>query len=188
LRRRLDKFDLGVADGARLSLSDRLPAFYREHPDVLEPLVEAAEDLLERFRDVCRLEDERVLVTRKFPSPPRSRWREEGGSQESVVRALEERCRAAPRVWSGWEALPHATGGIELVRSRVACAVLAWAREELPRVPAAQDFEAVAVPVGLRLAAVALERLPGGGNPRAGERLTGEILWRQGAGKVAGGR
>ena len=91
-------------------------------------------------------------------------------------------------MWAGWEALPHAAGGIELVRSRVPSAVLAWAREELPRVPATQDFDAADLPVWLRVAAIALERLPAGGVPRGGERLAGDILWRQGAGKVAGGR
>ncbi|HVR74302.1 MAG TPA: hypothetical protein VMT52_08220 [Planctomycetota bacterium] len=170
-------------------LAERLPAFYRENPGLLAPALAAAEALLESLRQSVSGEEERWAQTAILDSSiglarPGDGSRGQraagvaGGTHEDVERWLARRHRAAPVVWSGLEAVPHASGGIEMRKSLTRSAVIAWGEDEPPELEGSGgvvDLPRDLLPVGVRVHAVILSHLPEG-RPRPGARHAGRIV------------
>jgi hypothetical protein len=185
--------DSGAPASARPRLLERLPAFYREHPGVLEPLLEVAEDLLGTARRAF-VEAEGRLAAPVLAAPvagKRGGWSSlfaepaaggggAPGTLSGILSLLAEKVAAAPRVWPGREAV-EIDAVVELQRSEGPAVVLAWSREETPGAPRGIDLPEGVLPVGVTLALVRLEKLPWEGVPPHGARAPGEIIWRQGS-------
>ncbi|MBI4600720.1 MAG: hypothetical protein HY721_02055 [Planctomycetes bacterium] len=156
------------------SVIEGLPAFYRETPELVGPLVGVADDLLVTFRRGLSRGIERAAGA-IAPSPAE---RESAGTCEAVAEWLEERCGERPRVWCGFRAVPRGPGSLELRRSRGPSAVLAWEKERLQAARGISVPEAL-LPLAARVQAVLLARMPQGRSPRAGERVAGVVVWER---------
>ena len=165
-------------------IMERLPAYYRESPGLLEPLVDVAEELLSIAR--ARLRREEVRITRRRPPAQAGRWASNdgaimNGTVEQVLSWLEARYGVAPHVWTGLRLSPVSSKGAEpalqLRRSVGPLAVLAWNKERLPAPPPGFDIPEEFLPVEVSVQAVLAKRASWKALPVAGERIAGEIFW-----------
>jgi hypothetical protein len=164
----------------------RFPAFYRENPAILEPLVDAAEEMILDLRALLSRTEERIdkgvpaLWDRLLDRPEaiaggrRSRME---GTAAAVAAWLEGRFGALPAIWSAMEARPHPAGGISFRSTWFPSAVVAWEKTAFPEAPGDISIPEDLLPAGVPVRAVVLARLPGARRPRTGERLPGEIVW-----------
>lgn len=152
---------------------DKLPAYYREHPELSAPFVAAAEDLLASTAQVLYRREERVS-SRLTSEPQKPDW----ATTEAIAQRLQERLSAAPLVWNGLEGEAHPSGGVVFRRAERPSAVLAWDRTVLSALPPGFRISRRALPAGVRVQGVILARMPSTGRPRIGERYSGEIAFR----------
>lgn len=174
-----------------MSIFHRLPAYYRESPGLIEPLVDVAEELVSLAQERFRREEDRM--TRKRPQAPGARWPSRdraarmgpmrNGTVEHVLSWLEERYGASPQVWTGLSVTSSNWGdaddSFQLRRSLGPSAVLAWDKVRLPAPPPGFDIPEDLLPVGVNVEAVLATRGSWKRQPLAGERIQGEIFWRR---------
>ena len=165
-------------------LFERLPEFYRESPELLSPLVGAAEDLLGHIQGEFERAEREVASARLVGPLPRG---EAGFSSTTggLIQLLEEEVGSAPRVWNGLQAVQHPAGGLLFRRAACRSAVAAWEKERLSALPGGFLLRGDLLPPGVQIFFVALGRLPERWAPRVGERFAGEVL-RIGRGNAAG--
>ncbi len=165
-------------------LLERLPEFYRESPELLGPLVGAAEDLLGHIQGEFERAEREVASARVVGPLPRS---EAGFASTTggLIQVLEEEVGSAPRVWNGLQAVQHPAGGLVFRPAACRSAVVAWEKERLSGLPSSFLLRGDLLPTGVQVFFVALGRFPGGRAPRVGERFAGEVLRIRG-GNVAG--
>jgi hypothetical protein len=181
--------------GVPRPLMDRLPAFYRETPELLSPLVEVAEDLLAHLRE--SFAEARETVGRRSWGLGSRNSLEAAATREGVEIALADACGVRPRVWNGWTLEEHSAGGVVFRRaSRSPAAVIAWEKSALDDrgldpAERARRFVSILLhtqlPVSVEIAAVLLSRIPRDGRPRPGERIRGEVICRWPPQAVEGG-
>jgi hypothetical protein len=171
-----------------LPLIAGFPAFYRENPGILEPLVEAAEEMLSEIRTALSMAEERLergiphvwdrILDRPEPLAGATS-RRMAGTAAGVSRWLEARHGAAPAVWAGVAALPHPAGGVIIRAARSLSAVVAWEKTAFPEAPGEISIPEDLLPAGVPVQAVVLARMPAARRPRSGERLHGEVVWER---------
>jgi hypothetical protein len=175
---RLDGNEVGEgAEEAPRSVAEKLPAFYRENPALVAPFADTAEDLISSLRLVFAAEEERI--SREARLVERSLSPVDAGTPAGFIRFLEERMGVAPLVWSGFEADAHPAGGLVLRRATGPSAILAWEKSQVSSAPAELALLEGLLPLGVRAAAVILGRIPRGGVPQSGERISGELVWKR---------
>jgi hypothetical protein len=169
-----------------LPLIGRLPAFYRENPEVLEPLVDAAEEMIADLRTAlsraeARLEREIPAAWDRILDRPDLLGCEassrDAGTAGGLARWLRIRFGAAPVLWAALEARPHAAGGVVFRSTSWPSAVVAWEKTAFPEAPGEIAIPGELLPAGVPVRAVVLARMPQGRRPRSGERVPGEIVW-----------
>lgn len=158
-------------------IADRLPEFYRENPELVAPIADVADDLISSLFLVLGAEEDRIANESRFAE--RASWSLEAGTSAGLTRLLEERLGAAPLVWNGFEVEAHPAGGIVFRRASRPSAVLAWEKTQLTSAPSGFDLPESALPIGVTVLAVVLGRIPRGGLPQNGERISGEVIWRR---------
>ena len=183
-----EALELGSAEDRAWKLHARLPELYRESPELLGPLVDAAEDLLAHLREELERAEQSASSGRplglghdgfgkagevsSFALSTTLSFSTAGG----LALWLERETGSRPRVWNGLHAAQHPSGGLTFSRASCRSAVIAWEREQLATLPVSLRLPTESLPLGARIELVALGRLPETGAPRHGERFAGEIL------------
>ena len=165
-------------------IMERLPAYYRESPGLLEPLVDVAEELLSIAHARLRREEDRI-ARRRLPAQAGPWTSTDGvimnGTVEQVLCWLEEHYGVAPQVWTGlWVSSTSSKGAdptFQLRRSVGPSAVLAWDKERHPAPPPGFDIPEEFLPVRVSVQAVLAKRASWTALPVAGEKIPGEIFW-----------
>lgn len=175
----------------RQALLDRLPAFYRENPALVEPAVSLAADMLASARrDLRGAEESSLRDGAEAPGLLEAWLAERGGAAFTsgggdpllgtplaLLRWLADAHGVLPEIWSGVEARIHPLGGLEIVRARRPSAVLAWEKDLLPEPPAEFTIPDALLPAGTRVQAVLRGKPAHAGIPHRGEKVPGEIFW-----------
>ena len=175
----------------RQALLDRLPAFYRENPALVEPAASFAGDMLAAARrDLRGAEESSLREGAETPGLLEAWLAERGGTAFTsgggdpllgtplaLLRWLADAHGVPPEIWSGVEARLHHLGGLEVVRARRPSAVLAWEKDLLPEPPAGFTIPDALLPAGTRVQAVLRGKPAHAGIPHRGEKVPGEIFW-----------
>jgi len=180
-------------------LFEKLPAYFRESPGSLEPIVTIGEELVEALRGHLERERARAEAGRwplraapggrdgEDPSSWDPAIEKEAGTVAGILRWLERSFGAEPQVWSGFEVTGCLPGFLEVRRSLVPAAVLAWERGDLTPFPAQFTIPGWLLPARVRVQAVLIRRRARKGAPVAGERIPGEVFWSSEAQEVRTG-
>jgi len=179
--------------GARpKSILARLPAFYRENPGLLGPLTEVVDELLVEFSEHLVRSGDRILGEGSdgawglragrpcvvSAEVPRDCCGGAGGTREDIVAWLERRVGTAPRLYSGFVAVPQRGGWLEFRDAFAPSVVLAWEKGQLPGTPADFEIPLDLLPATVSVQAILLKRFPPRRRPVAGERTQGILFWR----------
>jgi len=178
----------------RQALLDRLPAFYRENPALVEPAASIAGEMLAAARRDLRASEE--WLNREGAEAPGilEAWLAERGGAAlasgggdpllgtpiALLRWLADAHGVLPEVWSGVEARPHHLGGVEIACARRPSVVLAWEKDLLPEPPPGFTIPDALLPAATRVQAISRSKPAHEGIPHRGEKVAGEIFWTRG--------
>jgi hypothetical protein len=169
------------------SIFDRLPAFYRENPDLLGVLVDVLDDVLSGVAFRLGNQEDRILSRllrarmERLAGGPKGPLDVDGarhgkGTLEGLRRFFRARHGCEPWIWTGFRAVEGSSGWLELRRSRTPSILVSWERASPGAVsgePPPQGF----FPVGVEAQGLVLLRPPARTSPLAGERIRGTIEW-----------